>query len=378
MKRSASFQPDATRRPIAHRLAATMLMLGLAPGVWAADEGAAGTEPLAVMASFSIMQDLVRQVGGDRVKVETLVPAGADTHVYQPGPAQARQLAASKLVIINGLGFEGWLPRLIRSSGYKGPVIEAAQGIRTLAASDDHGHSHDHDDDHEDEHDHDEADTHDDDHDHDKAEGHSHSHAKSAGESSRDDHGHEHAHAGMRDPHAWQDVFNVRRYVANIAQALCEAAPADCEGFRQRARAYDKQLVLLDRQIHQAIEAVPRERRRVMVSHAAFGYYAKAYKLEFLAPVGVSTEAEPSAATVGKLIREAREKEVKAFFFENNSDPRLLQRMASELKDIRIGELYADSLSKASGPAPDYLSMMRFNTTAITRALLGQPAPAAK
>lgn len=162
----------------------------------------------------------------------------------------------------------------------------------------------------------------------------------------------------------------MRLYVKNIANGLCKAAPADCEGFQDRARAYEQHLIEVDQEIRMAIAATPPERRRVMVSHAAFGYYQRAYGVTFMAPVGVSTEEEPSAAVVARLIRQARAQKVQAFFFENNSDPRLLQRMAYELKGVTIGELYADSLSSVDGPAPDYISMMRYNTRTLVKALL--------
>jgi len=183
---------------------------------------------------------------------------------------------------------------------------------------------------------------------------------------------HHHHHGGL-DPHAWQDVSNVRLYVKNIAEGLCKAAPADCEGFQDRARAYTEHLKELDQEIRMAVDAIPAERRRVMVSHAAFGYYQRAYGITFMAPVGVSTEEEPSAAVVASLIRQAREQKVQAFFFENNSDPRLLKRMASELKNVTVGELYADSLSPLGGPASDYISMMRLNTRTLMNALRAQP-----
>lgn len=329
------------------------------------------TRPLPVVASFSILADLVKQVGGDRVAVESLVKAGGDTHVFQPGPAQVRQLSGASLVVVNGLGFEGWMPRLIGSSGYKGPVVEAARGLQAMKATDDHHHHGDDAD--EDDHDHDGPHSHD--HDHDGPHGHDHDedgpHGHSHADHDHDEasHGHHHHHHGGLDPHAWQDALNVRHYVANIAEGLCQAAPADCGGFRERARAYDQKLLELDQEIHQAVDATPTDRRRVMVSHAAFGYYGRAYHITFMAPVGISTEEEPSAAVVANLIRQARQQNVQAFFFENNSDPRLLKRMASELKNVTIGELYADSLSPANGPAADYLSMMRYNTRAITQAL---------
>ena len=331
----------------------------------------ASRAPLSVVTSFSVLADLVQQVGGNRVAVDTLVGPGGDTHVFQPGPTQVRQLSAAHLVVVNGLGFEGWMPRLIGSSGYKGPVVEAAHGVDALKADPHHHHHHGGKDAHDD-HD---GDDHDHDHDHDghDADGHDHDATIPAGATGKARHAAHHHHHGGLDPHAWQDVSNVRLYVKNIAEGLCKAAPADCEGFQDRARAYTEHLKELDQEIRMAVDAIPAERRRVMVSHAAFGYYQRAYGITFMAPVGVSTEEEPSAAVVASLIRQAREQKVQAFFFENNSDPRLLKRMASELKNVTVGELYADSLSPLGGPASDYISMMRFNTRTLMNALRAQP-----
>ncbi len=329
----------------------------------------ASRAPLSVVTSFSVLADLVQQVGGNRVAVDTLVGPGGDTHVFQPGPTQVRQLSAAHLVVVNGLGFEGWMPRLIGSSGYKGPVVEAAHGVDALKADPHHHHHHGGKDAHDD-HD---GDDHDHDHDGHDADGHDHDATIPAGATGKARHAAHHHHHGGLDPHAWQDVSNVRLYVKNIAEGLCKAAPADCEGFQDRARAYTEHLKELDQEIRMAVDAIPAERRRVMVSHAAFGYYQRAYGITFMAPVGVSTEEEPSAAVVASLIRQAREQKVQAFFFENNSDPRLLKRMASELKNVTVGELYADSLSPLGGPASDYISMMRFNTRTLMNALRTQP-----
>ena len=398
-------------RPVTALLAGALLAGGAAtamaqqPAKRFTGEGSnASRAPLSVVTSFSVLADLVQQVGGNRVAVDTLVGPGGDTHVFQPGPAQVRQLSAAHLVVVNGLGFEGWMPRLIGSSGYKGPVVEAAHGVDALKADPHHHHHHggkdahdDHDgDDHDHDHDHD-HDGHDaDGHDHDGHDADHHDHGADhdhdghdAGDHDHAGHDHDHDatmpagatgkarhaahHHGGLDPHAWQDVSNVRLYVKNIAEGLCKAAPADCEGFQDRARAYTEHLKELDQEIRMAVDAIPAERRRVMVSHAAFGYYQRAYGITFMAPVGVSTEEEPSAAVVASLIRQAREQKVQAFFFENNSDPRLLKRMASELKNVTVGELYADSLSPLGGPASDYISMMRFNTRTLMNALRAQP-----
>ena len=389
-------------RPVAALLAGALLAGGAAtamaqqPAKRFTGEGSnASRAPLSVVTSFSVLADLVQQVGGNRVAVDTLVGPGGDTHVFQPGPAQVRQLSAAHLVVVNGLGFEGWMPRLIGSSGYKGPVVEAAHGVDALKADPHHHHhhggkdahdDHDHDGHDADGHDHDghDADHHDHGADHDRDghdagdhdhAGHDHDHDATmpAGATGKARHAAHHHHHGGLDPHAWQDVSNVRLYVKNIAEGLCKAAPADCEGFQDRARAYTEHLKELDQEIRMAVDAIPAERRRVMVSHAAFGYYQRAYGITFMAPVGVSTEEEPSAAVVASLIRQAREQKVQAFFFENNSDPRLLKRMASELKNVTVGELYADSLSPLGGPASDYISMMRFNTRTLMNALRAQP-----
>ena len=365
-------------RPVAALLAGALLAGGAAtamaqqPAKRFTGEGSnASRAPLSVVTSFSVLADLVQQVGGNRVAVDTLVGPGGDTHVFQPGPTQVRQLSAAHLVVVNGLGFEGWIPRLIGSSGYKGPVVEAAHGVDALKADPHHHHHHGGKDAHDD-HD---GDDHDHDHDHDghDADGHDHDATIPAGATGKARHAAHHHHHGGLDPHAWQDVSNVRLYVKNIAEGLCKAAPADCEGFQDRARAYTEHLKELDQEIRMAVDAIPAERRRVMVSHAAFGYYQRAYGITFMAPVGVSTEEEPSAAVVASLIRQAREQKVQAFFFENNSDPRLLKRMASELKNVTVGELYADSLSPLGGPASDYISMMRFNTRTLMNALRTQP-----
>ncbi|MGE0801360.1 MAG: metal ABC transporter solute-binding protein, Zn/Mn family [Lautropia sp.] len=306
------------------RSLAAVAVLATLLAATAALRGHAAEPPLAVVASFSILADLVRRVGGERVVVTSLVPAGADTHVFTPVPGHARQLAGARLVIVNGLGFEGWLDRLVRSSGYRGAVVVASQGVEPI---------------------------------------------RNDGLRERPRagaHGHDH---GRADPHAWQSVPNVRRYVANIAAALCRAAPADCDGFRTNAAAYDGQLAALDREIRERLAAIPRERRRVLTSHGAFGYYAREYGVTFLSPIGTSTDAEPSAASVARLIRQIRDERIGGYFVENVTDPRLVERIAAETGGARPARLYSDGLSAPDGPAPDYLAMMRANTGALAAAL---------
>ena len=251
----------------------------------------AHAQKLEVTTSFSILGDLVSQVGGERVKVRALIGADEDAHAFQPRPSDARNVGGAALVVVNGLGFDDWMVRLARSGGYKGEMVVASAGIDTLAmTTDDHGHDHGH------------------------------------------DHGDEDdkANAKAVDPHAWQDVGNVRRYVANIADALAKADPDGATAYRANAERYDGELKALDTEIRAAFAALPAERRKVVSSHAAFGYFGRAYGIRFLSPVGVSNNAEPTAQGVARLIRQLKAEKVPAVFIENVADPRLIERIRSE------------------------------------------------
>ncbi|OBS31712.1 metal ABC transporter substrate-binding protein [Tepidimonas fonticaldi] len=306
-----------SRRRVARWLAAPLAAL-----VGIAAPAARAEAPLPVVASFSILGDWVRQVGGERVRVDTLVGSDTDAHVFQPSPADARRVAGARLVLVNGLGFEGWMERLLRNAAYRGTVVRVTDGIEPLkAAQHDHGHSH----------------------------GHAH---------------------GDLDPHVWQDVAQARHAVQRIAQALCTADAAGCEGYRARAAAYSQQLEALDREIRDAWMAIPPERRKVVTSHDAFGYYARAYGVRFLPAQGVSTDSQPSAAGVARLIRQVQREQVRAIFIERLGGGRLVEQVARET-GVRPSSipLYADALSRPDGPVPDYLSLMRHNTRAMVDAL---------
>ncbi|HNC52851.1 MAG TPA: metal ABC transporter substrate-binding protein [Accumulibacter sp.] len=298
-----------------HRLAAIALVgiIGLAGGRLAA------AETLPVVTSFSILGDLTKQVGGDRVEVHSLVGPGADAHVYQPTPGDARLLARAKLVIVNGLGFEGWIARLIQSSGYRGGVIVASQGVETLRLA--------------------------------------------GADADR------HAQHGEVDPHAWQDLANARRYVANIATALADADPANRAYYQANASRLERQIGTLDAELRSTFGSLPAARRKVVTSHDAFAYFGRAYGIRFLAPVGVSSDAEPTAREVGALIRQIRREAIRAMFIESIADPRLLERISRE-SGVRIGgTLYSDSLSQPGTPADTYLGMVRHNAKTLSAAL---------
>jgi zinc/manganese transport system substrate-binding protein len=278
-------------------------------------------DKLKAVASFSILGDFVSRVGGDLVEVTTIVGPGGDAHVYEPRPDDAKAMAAAEIVFVNGLGFEGWMDRLVEASGYKGKIAVTTAGIAAAPMADDHDHE---------EHDHD-----------------------------------------ARDPHAWQDARNAAGYVDNIAKALCAADAEDCAAYGANAAAYKKELAALDEEIRATIARVPSDRRTVITSHDAFGYFAKAYGVTFLAPEGVSTESEASAKDVAKLITQIKAGKASALFVETVSDPRLIEQIARET-GLKIGAaLYSDALSPPGGPAATYIDMMRHNAKALAGAMAG-------
>lgn len=281
----------------------------------------AAEEPLPVVASFSILGDLTQRVGGSLVRVHTLVGADADAHVYQPTPNDAKSVGKARLMITNGLGFEGWMDRLVRASGYRGPVVVASQGVKALTMKEDH---------HE---------------------------------------GHHGGHGQAADPHAWQDVANARLYVNNIAKALIAVDPGHQKVYQANADALTAELSALDARIRSSLSQVPAQRRRVVTTHDAFAYFAKAYGVEFRSPVGVSTDAEASAAGVGRLIRQIKQEKIPAVFMENISDPRLMERIRSETGARIGGTLYSDALSGPTGSASTYIKMMEHNTSVLVEAL---------
>ncbi|MGW5956533.1 metal ABC transporter substrate-binding protein [Methylorubrum thiocyanatum] len=305
------------------RIAAALLVLvGLAPSLAAAEDA-----KLKAVATFSILADLVAQVGGDRVAVTSLVGPDADAHGYAPTPGDARKLAEANLIVVNGLGFEGWMERLIKASGSKAPLVVASKNVKTIAGSHDH-----------------------DDHDH-------------------GDHGHDHGEGDHADPHAWQNVANVKLYVANIRDGLTAADPANAALYTANAAVYTQKLDALDAEIRAALAAIPQERRRIITTHDSFGYFSAAYGMRFLAPQGISTDSEAGPKDVARIIRQIRRDKVPAVFVESIADPRLMQQIARESGAKVGGRIYSDALSAPGGPAPGYLEMMRSNLTAFREAL---------
>jgi zinc/manganese transport system substrate-binding protein len=286
--------------------AALALALGPVRGV-----ASEATPPLRVVASFSILADMVREVGGSAVEVHSLVPAGGDAHVFTPTPSDAQRVGRAELLVINGLRYEGWIERLVKSAGYRGQVIVATRGVRTRPT------------------------------------------------------------AGGADPHAWQDLAQAVVYVENIRAALVAARPAQAAAIDARAAAYTARLRALDQDTRTRLAGVAPAQRRVITDHDAFGYFADAYGVRFLSPRGWSTESEPSAETVARIVRQAREQQASALLVEQLSDPRLVERIAREAGLKVGGRLYADALSAPGGEADTYLRLFAHNVATLVSAMGG-------
>lgn len=317
--------------PAISRRASLLSVMGLAIAALSPALQAQTPAPIKAVASFSILGDMVQRVGGARVAVDVLVGPGGDAHMFQPKPSQARLIGQAQIVFSNGLGFEGWMSRLLNTASHKGRHVVVSEGIKPIEAEEAHGHDHK-------------------------------SHSKK---------GHGHAH-GEIDPHAWQSVPNAIAFVGNIAKGLCAADAAGCDSYQRNAAAYAAELKALDTDIRALWAVIPAAQRKVITSHDAFGYYAKEYGVTFLAPQGVSTESEASARGVAQLVRQIKKEQIKALFVENISDPRLIAQIGRETGVQPAGALFSDALSDSKGPATTYLAMMRANTTALTQAVQGQ------
>lgn len=276
---------------------------------------ALGQDRMNVVATFSILGDLVKNVGGDRVEVSTLVGPNGDVHVYLPTPGDARKLAAAKVVFVNGLGLEGWVTRLISASSTKASIVIASEGIKPRKMKD------------------------------------------------------EHDTGDVPDAHAWQSVANAKIYVANIRDGLIALDPAGKASYDANATAYLGKLDELEKQVAAAIAEIPADRRKIITTHDAFGYFSDAYGMTFIAPEGVSTDAEPSAKDLAKIITQIKMQKIPAVFMENITDPRLMEEIARETGATTGGTLYSDALSDPSGPAGTYIDMMRHNVSEFTKAL---------
>lgn len=277
--------------------------------------GLAQAKPIEAVASFTVLADMVQNVGGDHVHVTSLIGPNGDPHAYEPTPNDAQALKRADLVFVSGLHLEGWLDRLIKASGYQGQPVVLSNGIKTRSMEED----------------------------------------------------------GKRitDPHAWNSAANGVVYVRNIISALQKADPANASDYQAKGEQYIQQLEQLDAYARAQVQAIPSDKRKVLTSHDAFGYFGDAYGVTFLSPLGFSTETEASASDVAKLIKQIKHEHVSTYFFENSSDPRLVKQIADASGAQPGGELYVESLSPADGPAPTYAQMFRYNVDKLRAAMKG-------
>jgi zinc/manganese transport system substrate-binding protein len=291
-----------------------LLALGLIlAALLAVPQGASADDKMKVAASFSILGDMVKQVGDDRIDVVTFVGPNGDAHVYEPTPADAKALSESKILFINGLGLEGWMTRLENSSGFKGKVVTASTGVNPRKMVEDE--------------------------------------------------------KTITDPHAWQSLANGKIYAANIRDALIAADPAGKATYEANAKKFIDGMTAMEANVKAAVAKMPPERRKIITTHDAFGYFGSAYGMEFIAPEGVSTESEASAQDVAKIITQIKKEHIPAVFLENVTDSRLLDQIASETGAKIGGTLYSDALSAPDGPAGNYLDMFRNNIDTLSTAL---------
>lgn len=275
---------------------------------------APAAEPVPVVASFSILADMVRQIGGDAVSVTPLVGPNEDAHVFSPRPKDLRTLMAARLLVQNGLGLEGWMVRLTEAAGFKGTIVTATEKVtpRTMVQA---------------------------------------------------------GGAVATDPHAWQDPRNAILYVQAITDGLAAVDPANAASYRATASRYAARIADMDNWITATLAPIPQARRRIITTHEAFGYYGARYGIEFLAAEGISTESEPSARAIAALVAQIRREHVHAVFIESMTSDRMARMLAEETGATLGGTVYSDALSPPDGPAPTYLDMLRYNTTLFAKAM---------
>jgi zinc/manganese transport system substrate-binding protein len=284
---------------------------------------AGAADRITVVATFSVIADMLANVGGGRIDIRTIVGAGGDCELYQPTPADVATVAEARAVFINDLNeeFEPWLEPLLKQSLFKGTKVVVTRGVRTLTAEE------------------------------------------------------EHPVSGRQlpsaiDQHAWLDPKNGVVYVRNIAAALIRLDPPHADEYRARVAAYTKEIQAVDDWAREEIARVPADKRRALASHDSLQYIANAYGITLLAVNGWTNKSEPSAAELAKLAQQIRASRVKALFLDSITDPRAMQRIAGETGAVIGGTLYGDSLSPKDGEADSYIEMLRHDVSTLKAGML--------
>ncbi len=304
---------------ISRLLLAATLAAGLSSPVFAADK-------LKVVASFSVLGDLAAEVGGDHVDVVTLVGPDGDAHTFEPSPQDARHLGEAAVLVENGLGLEHWMQRLVAASNFKGETVIASKGVTPRLWQ---------------------------------------------GDADEAEHLDKNADGKAIDPHAWQDPRNGILYVGNIVAGFSAADPSHAADYKHNGDQLIAELTTIHDRLAADFGKLPEAKRRIVTSHDAFGYFGDAYGIQFIAPEGLSTEADVSAADIAKIVRQVKDEHIQAIFIENITDPRLIQQIARESGVTVGGELFSDALSKKDGPAPTYVKMFNNNEKQLLSAMSG-------
>jgi zinc/manganese transport system substrate-binding protein len=281
---------------------------------------AIGAEPPKVVATFSVLGDMIARIAGDKVALTTIVGGDGDCENYTPSAADARAAAQAQLFVMNDLNpiFEPWAESLLRNAGFRGTKLIASQGVTTIL----------------------------------------------------DDRPRATVAGPQIDQHAWHDPANALVYVANIREALASLDPANAGFYRTQAATLARDIRAVDAWAKREFAALPKAKRRVITSHDGFEYFARAYDIEMIPARGLTNETDPSAEEVARLIQQIRTARIRAVFIENMNDPRLIQRVAREAGAEIGGELYSDALGKPGSDADTYVRMIRHNVTTLKAAML--------
>lgn len=293
----------------------------------------AAAAPLNVVASFSILGDMVSRIGGDHISLTTIVGPNGDAHSFEPRPSDAKALANAQLLVVNGLNFEVWLPRLVKASGFSGVTVVASDGIVPRLLTNEE-----------------------------MAEYTDQDHADEAGSGAAGRH-------NAIDPHAWQSLSNGMIYAKNIASALMKADPKNAKDYRSRAEIYISEMKKMDEEVRQVLATIPADSRNVVTSHDAFGYFGRDYGVHFIPALGISSDAEPSAQEMARLVKLVKQSHSKVVFLENVTSPKLAEQIARETGAKVGGTLYSDALAAPDRPAGTYLGMFSWNAGRLIYAL---------
>lgn len=281
----------------------------------------------AVLAAETFLADIVRNVAGDRMTVEALIPLGVDPHSFEPTPQDVRRVADSKIFVVNGAGFEAFLDSLLNNAGGTRTVIEASEGLTTREPQEGE-------------------------------------HPEGEEEHGEDEH-------AEGDPHFWLDPNNVVKYAENLRDGLTAIDPAGKDAYAANAAAYIAKLKDLDVWTREQVGQIPPARRLLVTNHESFGYFADRYGFRVVGAVvpSVSSAASPSAQQLAALADQVKATGAPAVFLETGANAQLAEQLAAETGIKVVTGLLTHSITAPDGAAPDYLGMMRYNVNAIVGAL---------